>query len=140
MTTPQAHTRPIGPRRPSRQLPVPHPRPGRPVHHLVRRGPLRRRHPRHETPPRGPRANAHAERFVRTVRDEAIDRPLIINQNHLRTVLNRYTTHYDHRRPHQALQPTPPRPDHPTAEPGRTPVRRRPVLGSLINEHKPTAA
>nr|WP_230570904.1 hypothetical protein [Saccharothrix luteola] len=32
-------------------------------------------------------------------------------------MLNRYTTHYNHRRPHQALQLTPPRPDHPTAEP-----------------------
>ncbi|WP_231647991.1 integrase core domain-containing protein [Saccharothrix sp. NRRL B-16348] len=70
------------------------------------------------TPPRCPRANAHAERFAGTVRREATNRLLILNQHHLRTVLNRYTTHYNHRRPHQALQLTPPRPDHPTAEPG----------------------
>ncbi|MEU4742388.1 integrase core domain-containing protein [Actinosynnema sp. NPDC023658] len=57
-------------------------------------------------PPRCPQANAHAERFVGTVRREATDRLLIINQHHLRTVLNRYATHYNHRRPRQALQPT----------------------------------
>ncbi|WP_033440926.1 integrase core domain-containing protein [Saccharothrix sp. NRRL B-16314] len=93
-----------------------------------------------KTPPRCPRANAHAERFVGTVRREATDRLLINNQHHPRTVLNRYTTHYNHHRPHQALQLTPPRPDHPTAEPGRTSIRRRPVLGGLINEYEPTAA
>ncbi|WP_231500425.1 transposase [Saccharothrix sp. NRRL B-16314] len=51
------------------------------------------------------RANAHAERFVRTVRREATDRLLIINQHHLRTVLNRYTTHYntaDHTKPYNS--------------------------------------
>ncbi|WP_231500427.1 integrase core domain-containing protein [Saccharothrix sp. NRRL B-16314] len=68
-----------------------------------------------KTPPRCPRANAHAERFVGTVRREVTDRLLTINQHHLRTVLNRYTTQYNHRRRHQALQLTPPRPDHPTA-------------------------
>jgi transposase InsO family protein len=93
-----------------------------------------------KTPPRCPRANAHTERSVGTVRREATDRLLIINQHHLRTVLNRYTTHYNHRRPHQALQLTPPRPDHPTAEPGWTSIRRRPGLGGLINEYEPTAA
>ncbi|MFJ6676841.1 integrase core domain-containing protein, partial [Actinosynnema sp. NPDC091369] len=55
-------------------------------------------------PPRCPRANAHAERFVGTVRREATDRLLIINEHHLRTVLDRYAAHYNHRRPHQALQ------------------------------------
>ncbi|MEU4769130.1 integrase core domain-containing protein [Actinosynnema sp. NPDC023794] len=55
-------------------------------------------------PPRCPRANAHAERFIGTVRREATDRLLIINQHHLRAVLNHCATHYNHRRPHQALQ------------------------------------
>ncbi|WP_306749618.1 integrase core domain-containing protein [Saccharothrix yanglingensis] len=54
-------------------------------------------------PPRCPRANAHAERFVGTIRREATDRLLIINEHHLRTVLQRYAAHYNHRRPHQAL-------------------------------------
>ncbi|MEO6086814.1 MAG: integrase core domain-containing protein [Umezawaea sp.] len=91
-------------------------------------------------PPRCPRANAHAERFVETVRREATDRLLILNEHHLRTVLDRYAHHYNHRRPHQALQLAPQRPDHPIAEPGCTSIRRRPVLGGLINEYEPTAA
>nr|WP_246038380.1 integrase core domain-containing protein [Saccharothrix texasensis] len=43
---------------------------------------------------------AHAERFVGTVRREVTDRLLIINEHHLQTVPNRYATHYNHRRPH----------------------------------------
>ncbi|MET8763581.1 integrase core domain-containing protein [Lentzea sp. NPDC004782] len=91
-------------------------------------------------PPRCPRANCYAERFVGTVRRELTDRLLIINERHLKSVLNRYVSHYNHRRPHQARHHTPPKPDHPTAEPGRRSVRRRRVLGGLINEYEPAAA
>ncbi|WP_202970898.1 integrase core domain-containing protein [Saccharothrix sp. ALI-22-I] len=91
-------------------------------------------------PPRCPRANAYAERFVGTVRREVTDRLLIINEHHLQAVLDRYAAHYNHRRPHQALQLAPPRPDQPITEPSCTSIRRRPVLGGLINEYKPTAA
>ena len=86
-------------------------------------------------PPRCPRANAHAQRPVETVRREATDRLLILNEHHLRAVLQRYAHHYNHRRPHQALQLAPPQPDHPIAEPRCTPIHRRPVLGGLINEY-----
>ncbi|WP_306750899.1 integrase core domain-containing protein [Saccharothrix yanglingensis] len=91
-------------------------------------------------PPRCPRANAHAERFIGTVRREATARLLIINEHHLRSVLDRYATHYNHRRPHQALQLAPPRPDRPIAEADCTSIRRRPVLGGLINEYELVAA
>ncbi|WP_307867454.1 integrase core domain-containing protein [Saccharothrix coeruleofusca] len=91
-------------------------------------------------PPRCPRANAYAERFVGTTRREATDRLLIINEHHLRSVLDCYATHYNHRRPHQALQLAPPRPDWPIAEADYTSIRRRPVLGGLINEYEPVAA
>jgi hypothetical protein len=53
-------------------------------------------------PPRSPRANAHAERFVLTVRTEVTDRMLIFGQRHLRTVLAEYETHYNGRRPIEA--------------------------------------
>nr|WP_231648594.1 transposase [Saccharothrix sp. NRRL B-16348] len=86
------------------------------------------------------RANCYAERFIGTVRREVTDRLLIINEHHLRTVLNRYAAHYNHRRPHRALQLSPPQPDQPIAEPGCTSIRRRPILGGLINEYEPTAA
>src|ERR1700683_3374267 len=41
-------------------------------------------------PPRSPRANAYAERFVLTIRTEVTDRMLIFGQRHLRTVLTEY--------------------------------------------------
>jgi putative transposase len=62
-------------------------------------------------PPGCPRANCYAERFVRTVRNEVSDRILIINERHLRTVPERYVSHYNQRRPHRALHLRPPRPD-----------------------------
>ena len=45
-------------------------------------------------PPRSPRANAHAERFVLTARTEVTDRMLIFGQRHLQTILAEYEAHY----------------------------------------------
>src|SRR3972149_2983389 len=63
-----------------------------------------------QTPVRAPKANAIAERFVRTVRAECLDWLLILNRRHLERVLRTYTTHYNRERPHRALAlltPTP---------------------------------
>jgi putative transposase len=90
-------------------------------------------------PPRCPRANCFAERFVLTVRTELTDRILIFGERHLRTVLAAYGAHYNHRRPHRALQLQPPRPDLPAPDLDRRRIRRRPVLGGLINEYERSA-
>jgi putative transposase len=90
-------------------------------------------------PPRCPRANCFAERFVRTARTELTDRILIFGERHLRTVLARYAAHYNGRRPHRALQLRPPHPDHPAQRLDRKPIRRRPVLGGLISEYERAA-
>ena len=87
-------------------------------------------------PPRSPRANAYAERFVLTARTEVTDRMLIFGERHLRSVLAEYARHYNGRRPHRGRQLRPPRPDHPVADLSRERIKRRPVLGGLINEYE----
>jgi transposase InsO family protein len=90
-------------------------------------------------PPRSPRANAYAERFVLTARTEVTDRMLIFGERHLRTILAEYETHYNGRRPHRSRQLRPPRPDHPVADLTQERIKRRPVLGGLISEYERTA-
>jgi transposase InsO family protein len=90
-------------------------------------------------PPRSPRANAYAERFVLTARTEVTDRMLIFGQRHLRTVLAEYEAHYNGRRPHRSRQLRPPRPDHPVADLSQERIKRRPVLGGLISEYERAA-
>ena len=55
-------------------------------------------------PPRCPRANCFAERFVLTVKTELTGRVLIFGERHLRTVLTRYGAHHNGRLPHRALE------------------------------------
>jgi DNA-binding transcriptional MerR regulator len=90
------------------------------------------------TPIRAPRANAFAERFVRTVRRECLDHILIYDRRHLERVLQTYVAHYLEERPHRGLSlgvpadiRTPPVRDAP-----RTPVERRDVLGGLVHEYR----
>jgi hypothetical protein len=90
-------------------------------------------------PPRCPRANCFAERFIRTLRAELTDRMLIFGQRHLRTVLTEYVRHYNGRRPHRARDLRPPRPTHPAADLNHEGIKRRPVLGGLINEYERAA-
>jgi putative transposase len=90
-------------------------------------------------PPRCPRANCFAERFVLTARTELTDRILIFGERHLRTVLARYAAHYNGRRPHRALGLLPPRSDHAVPDLALQRIRRRPILGGLINEYERAA-
>jgi transposase InsO family protein len=91
-----------------------------------------------ETPIRAPRANAFAERWVRTVRAECLDWMLVFGRGHLERILRAYTSHYNGRRPHRGLDlRTPdPRPDEVYRAAGCVPLRRRDVLGGLIHEYE----
>jgi transposase InsO family protein len=90
-------------------------------------------------PPRSPRANAHAERFVLTARTELTDRMLIFGEGHLRHLLAEYARHYNGKRPHRTRQLRPPRPAGPVpAAPARR-ITRRAVLDGLLNEYQPAA-
>src|SRR6185312_2852765 len=87
-------------------------------------------------PPRCPRANCFAERFVLTIRTEVTDRILIFDKRHLRRVLAEYAAHYNTGRPHRALQLRPPRATSPVPERVLGRIRRRPILGGLLNEYE----
>ena len=91
------------------------------------------------TPPRAPKANSFAERWVRSVRHELLDRTLVWNQRQLRRLLGDYVAHYNEHRPHRSLDQDPP---------GRSTVvdidadhriMRRSVCDGLINEYRPAA-
>ena len=55
------------------------------------------------TPPRSPQANAYAERWVRTLRHELLDRTIIWNQQQLEQLLREYVEHYNTQRPHRGI-------------------------------------
>ncbi len=93
-----------------------------------------------KTPPRSPRANAIAERWVRTVRTECLDQFLVIGRRHLEQILREYLTHYNRERPHRALALAAPARELQEAR-GSPPteIRRRDVLGGLIHEYRAAA-
>src|SRR4028119_1766860 len=55
------------------------------------------------TPFRSPKANAFAERWIRSVREECLDHVLILNDGHLQRVLKEYVNYFNHARPHQGI-------------------------------------
>jgi transposase InsO family protein len=98
-----------------------------------------------KTPPQSPKANAHCERLLGTVRRECVDFVIPLTENHLRGILTEWVQHYNHGRPHMALGPgIPQTPRHlPTplqAHRHRLPehlrVGARPILGGLHHEYR----
>jgi putative transposase len=88
-----------------------------------------------KTPVRAPKANAIAERFVRSVRSECLDWLLILNRSHLERALRVYVDQYNRERPHRALElRRPARRKRPTRSPVGE-IRRRDRLGGLIHEY-----
>ena len=77
--------------------------------------------------------------MVGTLRRELLDRILIVNQAHLRGVLDEYLIHYNGHRPHRSLGQRPPNPTIPTTPVVDGTLRRRQILSGLINEYHPAA-
>jgi len=55
------------------------------------------------TPYRAPNANAYAERFVRSIKEECLNRVIPIGDRHLRRMIAEYVEHYHRERNHQGL-------------------------------------
>lgn len=94
------------------------------------------------SPPRAPRANAYAERWVRTVRRECLDRMLIYHPRHLPTVPGEFVEHYNEHRPHQGRGQRPPAATYtgPTVvDLASARVHRRRILNGLISEYSQAA-
>jgi putative transposase len=90
------------------------------------------------TPVRAPKANAIAERFVRTVRSECLDWLLIVNRRHLERVLGVFVDHYNSHRPHRSLNlalPDPTARKLSLVRPPKAGVERRDRLGGLVHEY-----
>jgi transposase InsO family protein len=90
------------------------------------------------TPVQAPNANAHAERWVRTVRRECLDRTLVLGRRHLEHLVQVYASHYNRHRPHRSLALRPPNEIAARAQARTAPdtaVQRRDLLGGLIHEY-----
>lgn len=90
------------------------------------------------TPVRAPNANAFAERWVRSVREECLDRLLILGDGHLRRVLTAYVDYYNHARPHQGIEQQCPIRLESAARDG--PIERRDILGGVLHDYHRRAA
>jgi transposase InsO family protein len=89
------------------------------------------------TPARAPNANAHAERFVRSIKEECLDRLIPIGEGHFRRAVAEYVEPYHGERNHQGLD------NRLIAGPPlikmSSRVRRRPRLGGLLNFYQRAA-
>ena len=88
------------------------------------------------TPVQAPNANAIAERWVRTLRSDCLDRILILGHRHLEQVLRVYRRHYNEHRPHRTVQLQPPDGRDPTPLNTTDRLHRRHLLGGLIHEYE----
>ena len=90
-------------------------------------------------PPRSPNLNAYAERFVRSIKEECLDRVIPLAERHLRLMVHEYVEHYHRERNHQGL-------DNQLLERAPPPsrvsdgVQRRERLGGLLSYYHREAA
>ena len=90
-------------------------------------------------PPRSPNLNAYAERFVRSVKEECLDRMILIGQGSLRRAIAEFLAHYHAERNHQGL-------GYRVIQAGARPltsvgsIRRRQRLGGMLSFYHHAAA
>ena len=90
-------------------------------------------------PPQSPNLNAHCERFVRSIKEEMLDRMIFLGEDALRYAMRHYLTHYHHERNHQGLENQLIAPE-PVVGGHMGAVRRRERLGGLLSYYYREAA
>jgi transposase InsO family protein len=90
-------------------------------------------------PPRSPNLNAHAERFVRTIKESCLDRMILFGEGSLRKAIHEFLEHYHRERNHQGLEN---RLIIPAGVPQETDgaIRRKQRLGGSLNYYYRQAA
>jgi transposase InsO family protein len=88
------------------------------------------------TPVASPRTNAVVERFLGTLRRECLDHLIVLNEQHLRSVLTEFVQYYNLARPHRTLRLRTPVP---VLRSVKRPVQSRPVLGGLHHVYERVA-
>jgi len=89
-------------------------------------------------PPRVPQCNAHAERFVRSIKEECLSRLIFLSAQHLRSTIALYADHYRHRRNHQGIENKLIEPPEFLPKVGR--IRCQKQLGGMLNYYYRQAA
>ena len=90
-------------------------------------------------PPRAPTCNAYAERFVRSIKEECLDRMILLGECSLRHALHKYEIHYLQERNHQGLDNQLLEPPKVVASHTRA-VQRRERLGGMLSVYHREAA
>jgi transposase InsO family protein len=90
-------------------------------------------------PPRSPNLNAHAERFVRTIKESCLERMILFGESSLRKAVGEFVVHYHHERNHQGLGNRLIIPDECHAR-AKGAIQRRERLGGMLNYYYREAA
>jgi transposase InsO family protein len=84
-----------------------------------------------------PNMNAISERFIRSIRQEALDYFLMIGENQIYEIIKAYIDYYNSKRPHQGLQLSIPSGYVPQKS-GK--VHKIPIMGGLCHHYQRRAA
>ena len=90
------------------------------------------------TPAAAPNCNAHAERFVRSIKEECLNRIVPLGERHLRRLVREFVEHYHGERNHQGLENE--LIDRPPIQRATGPVHRRQRVGGVLNYYYRSAA
>jgi putative transposase len=90
-------------------------------------------------PPRSPNLNAHAERFVRSIKESCLERLILFGESSLRTAVQNFIAHYHNERNHQGLSNRLIQPERDHLE-NTGAIQRRQRLGGMLNYYYRTAA